>query len=217
MQNLNEYIHQAEQKWLSALSNYCKNLFKDTNIPSHDHSHHLRVWEYSKEILKAISSSFEISYSLVESCLISSLFHDLGLTKTLSELHGLESKNICIQYFEENNIPKPDRFNEILYAIENHDDKDYRIQNQKPDSLLSILCNADDLDAFGKIGIIRYTEIYLLRGINLNELPKSVISNIDKRFLNFERTYQKFTQLYQKHHKRYLITKKFFEELKQEL
>ena len=217
MQKIDEYIQQAEQKWLFALSNYCKNLFKDTNIPSHDHSHHLRVWEYSKEILEAISSSFEISYSLVESCLIASLFHDVGLTKTLSESHGLESKKICIQYFEENDIPKPDRFNEILYAIENHDDKDYRIQNQKPDSLLSILCNADDLDAFGRIGIIRYTEIYLLRGINLNELPKSVISNINKRFLNFERTYQKVAQLYQKHQQRYLTTKKFFEELKQEL
>lgn len=217
MQNLNEYIQQAEQKWLSALSNYCKNLFKDTNIPSHDHSHHLRVWEYSKEILEAISSSFEISYSLVESCLIASLFHDIGLTKTLSESHGLESKKICIQYFEEKDIQKPDRFNEILYAIENHDDKDYRIQNQKPDSLLSILCNADDLDAFGRIGIIRYTEIYLLRGINLNELPDSVIKNLDNRFSNFECSYKSFPELHKNHLQRYLTTKKFFEDLKEEL
>lgn len=75
-------------------------------------------------------------------------------------------EKICIQYFEENKLPKPDRFEEILFAIENHDDKDYKQNNTEPNSVFSILCNADDLDAFGKVGIVRYTEIYLLR-----ELP----------------------------------------------
>ena len=129
----------------------------------------------------------------------------------------MESRKICKQYFDENKMKKPNQLEEILYAIEMHDDKDYKLNNNNPGSLLSILCNADDLDAFGKIGIIRYTEIYLLRGININELSQKVIENLDKRFLNFERTYQSFENLHQKHQKRYSITKEFFEQLSKEV
>jgi HD superfamily phosphodiesterase len=217
VKELKNNIQQAEKKYLSVLSNYCASVFNGTNIPSHDHSHHLRVWEYSKEILEAIYNSHQIDYELIESCLIASLFHDTGLTKTLSENHGNEGRKICIQYFEENKLPKPDKFEEILFAIENHDDKDYKQNITEPNSIFSILCNADDLDAFGKVGIVRYTEIYLLRGITLNQLPESVINNLDKRFINFKNTYQNFTKLYEKHHQKYLITRKFFQDLKDEL
>lgn len=217
MEILKNHIQSAEKKWLEQLYNYCQKIFVNKKIPSHNHTHHLRVWEYAKEILIAINDSFEISYNLVESCLIASLFHDTGLTKTLDENHGYESKKICENYFKNNNIEIPANFEEILYAIEKHDDKDYKLYNYAPDSVLSILCNADDLDAFGKIGVIRYTEIYLLRGINLNELPKLVIKNLDKRFANFEKTYKSLFELYNNHKNRYLITRKFFEESQKEL
>lgn len=217
MEILKNHIQSVEKKWLEQLYNYCQKIFADKKIPSHDHTHHLRVWEYTKEILYAINNSCEINYNLVESCLITSLFHDTGLTKTLDENHGEESKKICENYFKNNNIEIPEKFEEILDAIEKHDDKDYKLYSYTPDSVLSILCNADDLDAFGKIGVIRYTEIYLLRGINLNELPKLVIKNLDKRFVNFEKTYKSFFELYNKHKNRYLTTRKFFEELQEEL
>jgi len=216
MEILKNHIQSAENKWLEQLYNYCQKIFADKKIPSHNHTHHLRVWEYTKEILNAINNSSEINYNVVESCLIASLFHDTGLTKTLDENHGYESRKICEFYFEKNNIIKPENFEKILYAIEMHDDKDYKLYNNTPDSVLSILCNADDLDAFGKIGIDRYTEIYLLRGINLNELPNLVIKNLDKRFTNFENTYKNFSDLYDKHKSRYLATRKFFEDLLQE-
>ena len=153
---------------------------------------------------------------MVEACLISSLFHDTGLTITLDENHGKESKNICNQYFDENKIPKPENFEDILFAIENHDDKNYKSNYSEPNSVLSILCNADDLDAFGRIGIIRYTEIYLMRGIKLNKLSQLVLKNLENRFLNFERIYKDFTPLYTKHKERYHLIKKFFEELNSE-
>ncbi|MCK5170090.1 MAG: HD domain-containing protein [Bacteroidales bacterium] len=216
MKELKNYIQSAENKWLKQLYNYCEIIFTEKKVPSHDHTHHLRVWEYTKEILNSINNSFEINYNLVESCLIASLFHDTGLIKTLDKNHGYESRNICENYFKNNNIEIPENFDEILYAIEKHDDKNYKLYNNNPDSVLSIHCNADDLDAFGKIGVIRYTEIYLLRGINLDELPNLVIKNLDKRFLNFEKTYKDFTELYEKHKPRYLTTRKFFEDLLQE-
>lgn len=217
MNILQQHIHSAEEIWLSPLFNYCSELFGNVQIPSHDHTHHLRVWQFAKEILFAISDRFEITYAKVEACLIASLFHDTGLTKTINENHGEESKQICIQYFEEHNLTKPANFNEILSAIEKHDDKDYTLSSIAPDDILSIICNADDLDAFGHIGVVRYTEIYLLRGNSLNELPDLVLKNLVQRFSNFERTYKDFSSLYQKHKENYLITKRFFENLKKEI
>ena len=217
MNNLEKNIKTAEDKWLNPLFNYCKLLFEKVNIPSHDHSHHVRVWEYSKEILKAIQFKDVVNYDLVESCLISSFFHDTGLTINLNENHGSESKKLCLEYFEKNHIIKPKNFDKILYAIENHDDKDYKNNNHDPNSVLSIICNADDLDAFGNIGVVRYTEIYLLRGINLKDLPSSVIKNLDTRFYNFKRTYKSFTELYEKYKNRYLISRSFFENVMNEL
>ena len=217
MSDLKTYFKEAEDKWMKELFIYCQQLFQKIKVPSHDHTHHARVWNYSKEIIDAISPRMKISYELVESVLIASLFHDTGLTVSLNENHGIESRKICKQYFDENKVTKPHQLGEILYAIEMHDDKDYKLNINNPGSLLSILCNADDLDAFGKVGILRYTEIYLLRGINMNELSQKVIENLDKRFLNFERTYQSFQNLYQKHKKRYSITKEFFEQLSDEV
>ena len=72
------------------------------------------------------------------------------------------------------------------------------------------------MDAFGNIGVIRYTEIYLLRGIHLRDLPESVIINLDKRFDNFERIYKNYSELFEKHKAQYLNTIKFFEHLKKE-
>ena len=217
MNEINKHIRLAEKKWLDQLYNYCKELFNAKELVSHDHTHHLRVWEYSKEILQELAASFEISYDLLESCLIASLFHDTGLSRVLGEKHGMESRNICVEYFENNNLPKPKSFEGILVAIENHDDKDYKLTNNKPNSILAILCNADDLDAFGKIGIDRYKEIYLLREIHPNKLPVLVIKNLDKRFANFEHTYKDFTDLFEKHKLRYLLTRSYFENLEKEI
>jgi HD superfamily phosphodiesterase len=211
MQELESKITSIENKYLNLFSDYCQQLFSNTQIPSHDHTHHLRVWEYSKEIIQALFENYTVTENLIESCLITSLFHDTGLTINLSPNHGVESRVICNNFFNKNTIAKPENFDEILNAIEKHDDKDYKSNNSSPEDLLSIICNADDLDAFGRIGVIRYTEIYLLRGININELPPLVIQNLDKRFLNFEKTYKSFTHLYEKHKERYLITRKFFQ------
>lgn len=213
MSRLDEIIVSVEKKWLNKLSEFCQNHFSKIQIPSHDYSHHLRVWQYSKEIIYAINTLKLIDKDFIESCLIASLFHDTGLTQTLNENHGHESRKICERYFKNNQIKKPNNFEEILSAIELHDDKNYINANQDPNSIISVLCNADDLDAFGKIGVIRYTEIYFMRGISLIELPKAVIQNLDKRFANFKNSFQMLPELFEKHKQRYLITKRFFEEL----
>ena len=216
MNPVQQYIKISEEKWQNKLYSFCQEIFSQVKIPSHDHTHHLRVWEISKEILLALNSNYEFNQDFTDACIIASFFHDTGLSKTLDENHGKESRKICQNYFEENNIPKPHRFEEILTAIEKHDDKNYKNEQTDPGSLLSIICTADDIDAFGNIGVVRYTEIYLLRGISLTELPDLVIKNLDNRFLNIEKTYQNFPELIKKIKKRYLVTKTFFNHLKDE-
>ncbi|MFP4025262.1 MAG: hypothetical protein ACLFVR_12125 [Thiohalospira sp.] len=216
MNGLNHLIDIAEEKWLNKLYNFCKTIFFESKIPSHDHNHHYRVWEYCKEILFALYQNNNINYDLVEGCIIASFFHDTGLSKTLDEFHGNESKKICKAFFNIQNLETPKNFNDILRAIEKHDDKNYQPEQQKPETLLSIICNADDLDAFGRIGAIRYTEIYLMRGLSLNELPTVVVKNLEKRFTNFKNTYKDYHELIKQHESRYFITKNFFEELQKE-
>lgn len=216
MKNINYLIEKTEQKWLNQLFQNCKDLFSETKIPSHDHTHHFRVWSYCKEIILALHQDVTVNYDLIERCIIAAFFHDTGLTQTLKENHGKESKEICKNYFISNHLDLPVNFNEILLAIEKHDDKNYQLNKNNAGSLFTILCNADDLDAFGNIGIVRYTEIYLMRGVNLRELPSLVIENLDKRFTNFQYSYQNYTNLINKHKSRYRITRKFFEEMQEE-
>ncbi len=217
MNDLNHLIQNVENKWLDRLYSACQELFANTHIPSHDHEHHKRVWIICKEILGELNKSKEIDTTLIESCIIATFFHDTGLTKTLSENHGRESRLLCIKYFNENHIEKSADFDLILDAIEKHDDKEYKTQTNKPESLISILCAADDLDAFGRIGIIRYTEIYLLRGYQINDLPRAVIENLDKRFTNFEKNYGFLTGLYSKYKTQFLIARDFFVEMDKDL
>jgi len=216
MNDLKHMIEKAEKKWLNPLFDFCNYVFSAATLSSHDHNHHYRVWSYCKEILTAINAEKKISYNLIEGCIIASFFHDTGLSNTMNEFHGTESKKICQTYFLKNKLSLPQNFDDILWTIEKHDDKDYQSQHQNNNSMLTILSTADNLDAFGKIGVIRYTEIYLLRGINITRLPGMVINNINKRFLNFKFNYECYPDLYKKHQKRYLITKNFFEELNRE-
>ncbi|HAN17277.1 MAG: hypothetical protein A2X13_00330 [Bacteroidetes bacterium GWC2_33_15] len=216
MSKLQKNINQIEDKWLEKLFTYTRILFSKSNITSHDHLHHKRVWNYCKEILNALESEILIEKDLIESLIIATFFHDTGLTITVNENHGFKSRMLCENYFNENNIEKPVNFEQILDAIEKHDNKNYT-EKQSPTSLLTILCTADDMDAFGRIGVIRYSEIYLLRGLPLHKLPDTVIENIDKRFGNFKQNYQFLPDLFTKYKSEYLITREFYEELKKEL
>ncbi|MDX9696628.1 MAG: HD domain-containing protein [Bacteroidales bacterium] len=217
MTNLSEIIQIVENKWFNQLYWACKQTFNKTRIPSHDHEHHARVWTICKEILTELNNTQKPNYLLVEGCIIASFFHDTGLSINVGENHGKESRIICEKYFDDNKLKKPENFNLIVEAIEKHDDKEYKSKTMDPHSLLSILCAADDLDAFGRIGIIRYTEIYLLRGIGFNELPKAILDNLDKRFANFEQNYRFLPDVYKKYSNQYQITRDFFVELEKEI
>ena len=80
--------------------------------------------------------------------------------------------------------------------------------------LLKILSIADDLDAFGRTGIKRYLEIYHVRGIPEEDIPRTILENAASRFSNFELFASGNHKFYTKHKKRYLLLRDYFEGLK---
>ena len=182
-------IRRVEEKWLARLYIHCRHLFDAVFLPSHDHLHHHRVWEFAKGIMHGLNNSgHDISPGLVEQLIIAAFFHDTGLTVTLDEKHGAASRMFCRDYLREPGVPDTGGLanDELLKAIEHHDDKSFSAGTGEGDGMMSglqdILTGSDDLDALGATGIYRYAEIYLLRGVNARELPGRVLENLDARF-----------------------------------
>lgn len=181
------WIGQAEEKWLGALYSYARQVYQSTFLPSHDHSHHRRVWNISKQLLREIATlKSSLGPDLVGGVLIAALFHDLGMAQSTREDHGRLGRELCFSWFSDSGLTPPSGFDSILDAIEMHDRKEARInpEAESPPGILSILSVADDLEAMGVIGIYRYAEIYLLRGIPMEDLGGRILENAEHRILN---------------------------------
>jgi len=215
-------MNSVEAKWLSPICSFLKTLYESIHIPSHDISHHLRVWHNCNDLVKQplISQNLNPAISS-EHLLIACLFHDTGLIVDRSERHGYASARFCADFFNENSLLNIENLRMVLYAIEHHDDKSIQKTNFKDLSpelqLTRILSTADDIDAFGLIGVYRYIEIYALRKIALHNMPAKVLMNIANRHKNFTNLVGVNTAFYQKHTKRYADTVDFFKGLLEEL
>jgi len=210
------WITQVENTWLDVISTFAGELFSDTFLPSHDPAHHQRVWNISKELLNEVSrwNPF-LDYALVEGILIAALFHDLGMAESTREDHGKLGRSLCESWFNSPHRIAPELFSEILDAIEMHDIKDKAIYasiqpEQKPE-ILSILSIADDLEALGCIGIYRYAEIYLERGIPLAELGKRILENAGRRYRTLINCCGYLGAIIRKYEQQYSELKLFFE------
>ena len=128
--------------------------------------------------------------------------------------HGKYSKDLCARFLAINNLPL-NHYNEVLEAIENHDNKEYI--NDADDELLTVLSVADDLDAFGFIGIYRYVEIYLIRETDLNSLGLQIKENAGRRFVNFVKIAGKAKKFIEKHKSRYQALDDFFTKYNEQL
>jgi len=186
---LEEWIAQAEERWLPSLNGYLLTAFSSTFLPSHDHLHHLRVWKQSVRLLTVLDKlGTGVDYNLVEGCLVASMFHDVGLVRESGEMHGPCGSDMCKEFFAEGNLEKPAAYREILKAISFHDTKSRDVyavfERGKTPGILNILSVADDLEALGIIGIYRYSEIYLQRGVALEKLGLQVQTNAFRRRSN---------------------------------
>ncbi len=195
------YIKDAAKKYRRLLTNECRRLFINTDLPSHDHLHHARVWENASTLLSRLyEAAIVTDKRMAEKAIIASFFHDTGLTLNQGPDHGTESRKLCSGFLSGCDLSEGER-KEILDAVEKHDDKTYRALHD-PASLAAIISVADDMDAFGTKGIGRYIEIYLMRGIPEDAMPQMVIENITSRFRHLESTYHMFPDLVEEQRKR---------------
>ncbi|MEA1897018.1 MAG: hypothetical protein U9N53_05070 [Bacteroidota bacterium] len=217
---LEQDISKAENKWLNKLYEFIKFSFAQYRLPSHDETHCLRSWVFAKKLFYAIDHlNIPIPYSDIENALIAIFFHDLGMTESLHSEHGQISKQHCEKYFHKNSKLKPKGLEDILNAIEVHDDKSYtNVQNKSlPSSVFSILPAADDLDALGYAGIFRYWEIYTLRKIPENEVPEKVLANLEARYSYFSTRFSFLNSFLSEQQKRYEIIKSFYTDVEKAL
>ncbi|MDX9846694.1 MAG: HD domain-containing protein [Tenuifilaceae bacterium] len=213
-------IWRAEALWKSSLIGYLQHIYRNTHLPSHDLNHHLRVWEYSKQLLLEMDKVGGLCYDFtVEQVLVACLFHDTGLIYDRGERHGYQSRLICEQFFNENPYLTIDGFDMVLHAIEHHDDKRVKTDgrgNVQGVDLVTLVSTADDLDAVGLVGVFRYVEIYALRGVAEMDLPNRVIENLRNRQANFIKHFSYLKDLSEHQQKRYSVALSFFEKLQQE-
>ncbi|MBK7627992.1 MAG: HD domain-containing protein [Bacteroidales bacterium] len=209
--NLTGRIESAELQFKQILEDFFMSVYDDESLPSHGLAHHRRVWNYAKELLASIDQQNSITdTALPENLIIACYLHDIGMSVDPGIKHGHHSKDLCIKFLKSNNLDAGN-YPDLLTAIENHDNKDYKTTSGKFD-LLTILSVADDLDAFGFVGIYRYTEIYLTRGIGLKEIGSLILKNAEQRFDNFTRTFGIIEPVFLKQSERFKILKEFFEK-----
>jgi hypothetical protein len=204
------------------LHKHAESLFSGTFLPSHDHTHHRRVWNICKNLLRSIVATCpDMDHSLVEGVLIAAYFHDLGTVRSAREDHGILGKEICETYFKENAIEPPSRFDEILNAIEQHDIKEKKVYSGivpgVSPGILDILSLADDLEALGVIGIYRYTEIYLKRNIKLKDLGIRILGNASARYRNITESCVECPSLIREYRKQYTDLVSFFDNYNQQI
>jgi len=218
--NLDKLIRQVEEDWIEPLYAQCARQFSRVHLPSHDETHHLRVWNYAKMLLyHADMQGIPLSEKDIERLIIAVFFHDQGMSETFSKEHGKISRHICKAFFQASNITPLARFDSVLQAIENHDQKDYQFSNSKDHDfdIQKYLNIADDLDALGIIGAYRYLEIYLLRKIKIELLPEAVLNNISLRYKYFSETFASAPSLGKAHYQRYIEARNYFKDLSMQL
>jgi HD superfamily phosphodiesterase len=214
--NLTGSIESAEKEFKQILEEFFIAVYTEESLTSHGIDHHRRVWNYSKELLNSIQSeNTPDMLRLPAELIIACYMHDIGMSVDPGEKHGKQSREICSQFLKENNLSEND-FIAALEAIEYHDNKNYS-SNNFTNRLLMILSVADDLDAFGCIGIFRYSEIYLTREIGFAKIGFMIRENAQKRYNNFIKTFGSIDELVVKHWERYYLLDMFFTKYNEQL
>jgi HD superfamily phosphodiesterase len=202
-------IESAQDKYRQILEEYFIKKWGDTALFSHNIDHHRRVWHYAKELLSEAGENNIIAIPFFPDKLITACYlHDLGMAIDSGDRHGIHSANLFREFISENGLSESE-FAETLIAIRDHDKKENISTDRSPD-LISFLTIADDLDAFGHIGISRYLEIYFLRGISPSEIGYRVRANAASRFANFRSVFGNSSGLFEKHSARFKILDDFF-------
>ncbi len=204
----------AEKEYKDLLESFFARNYPENNLVSHGLDHHRRVWGYAKELIACCSGEI-YGADFLQKLILTCYLHDIGMSVDPGVRHGLQSRILCEKFMEQNNLI-PSEFKDVLDAIENHDDKEYKKFSENS-LLLKLLSVADDLDAFGYTGIYRYSEIYILRRIDLRLLGEEVRRNLKFRFENFNRIFGNYPEIIHKHESRFIETDNFFRNFSEQI
>jgi HD superfamily phosphodiesterase len=203
-------VESAEIQLKKILEEFFISNYDEDSLPSHGIDHHRRVWKNASALLLLLAEKNLVDdESLPALLIISCYLHDIGMSVERGVMHGRHSMDLCKRFLAENKLEDRE-YADALSAIENHDNKDY-ISTGRNYDLLTILSVADDLDAFGFIGIFRYAEIYLARGVDKQIIGTKIKDNASVRFGNFENKFGFSRHLIQKQKKRYDILTGFYD------
>jgi HD superfamily phosphodiesterase len=212
--NLSDKILSAERKFKKPLEDFFTTAWGNTILASHDIDHHRRVWHYSKELLAETDPLvFTSEPDLAQKLIIACYLHDIGMSEDPGTEHGKPGREKCREFLLNNNLTIDDN-QDVLNAILNHDKKEY-IDRNNGNFLQIILSVSDDLDAFGYIGIYRYTEIYLARGVPKRVIGDRIRENARKRYLNFLAIFGSRQGIIERHEPRYFLLDNFFNSYNQ--
>ena len=204
--HIDEQIKYSEESLKDLLEGFFCRKYPEGHLVSHGLDHHRRVWEFAKELLHY--SSIVTDQQFVNGLMIACYLHDIGMAVDAGDRHGIHGRKYCEEFLVQTGR-SPAEYTDLLEAIENHDNKEYTGPAGN-NQVLNILTVADDLDAFGYTGILRYAEIYLNRGVQERELAGLVLENSARRFSNFEKMFSGSKKLIRRHRRRYDILKKFY-------
>ncbi|MFH1722330.1 MAG: HD domain-containing protein [Candidatus Altiarchaeota archaeon] len=158
-----------ETLWEEIFTKEVESFNKKAPQPSHSHQldHSFRVWKKCKILGEKLGGDLEI--------LIAAAFcHDLGRQLGL-EIHGEKSAELAIPILERQNFP-PQKIPLVLDAIKKHD---YTTPSTERIFLESqILYDADKMDAFGAIGVVRHINFHLNKGDSI----EMILRNLRKRW-----------------------------------
>ena len=130
-------------KKIQQIEDYVKSIMSDKI--AHDFKHVDRVRNWALQIAK------EEGFEDLEVVEISALMHDIGLSKNEKRsLHGEVGAGMAENFLKDNNLLEQDKISEVCNAIRFHN------KNREGEGkLLKILRDADMMDLFGAVGIMR--------------------------------------------------------------
>lgn len=174
----------------------------------HGIHHARRVTQNAFQLLENEPSQWK-EETIIEIAL-ACLFHETGMTQTKNHFHSHESILIFNQYLNKlQHLPlinqlSHDSMARIENAIRLHETKEISIHR---DFVSEIVNQADNIDAFGFVGVFRYLAIYDQRGWTLDDMIQgkdnklNLLKNLDKRFQSLSPIAQnQYLSAYQKSH-----------------
>ena len=184
-------------------------LFKEAKAPllCHGPEHHMRVCKYALWLADKSGTNIDESV-LVPACLL----HDISACRPeeISESdHHLAGAEMAKERLEKIGYP-PDKIKRITAAISGHrtDHKKQKIEIPE----MTILRDADKIDSFGAVGVVRIIMAETRRNRTLEEIADKWVDHIEAKWKSIT-----FAQSRKKAKANYLFSKNFFDDLKNSL